>query len=361
MTRALVIEASGSLWGSERALLDLLDAVPTVKAAVCCPPLTPLNAELKKRQIHILPYYVYGLHKKSRWDRLRAATGVLRACLESRSDVIYLNQSGSYKVVLPAAAVLNLPIVAHIRIFEDAEYLAMQRPSPRRLRAVIAISSAIEAEIRRFRELDSIQVHRVYDGYAPMLVSQNVSPRERIANRVVCVGRLVPVKGQDILVNALCMLREFKKTGECLFVGEGEDGFVHDLQQIAACGSPAFAIQWLGFVGDVRSLLLTCSVLVCPSHNEPLGRVILEAWDAGVVPVAFSGSGGAAEIVAAANGGILYHEQEPSSLANALQEALELDPERRQQFVNNGRNWMLRNCDPETYGKKISTILSNAA
>jgi hypothetical protein len=30
MTRVLVIEGSGKLWGSERALLDLLDALTTV-------------------------------------------------------------------------------------------------------------------------------------------------------------------------------------------------------------------------------------------------------------------------------------------------------------------------------------------
>jgi glycosyltransferase involved in cell wall biosynthesis len=129
---------------------------------------------------------------------------------------------------------------------------------------------------------------------------------------------------------------------------------------MAERGNSSFAIQWLGFVADVVSLLLTCSVLVCPSHSEPLGRVILEAWDAGVVPVVFSGSGGAAEIVAAAEGGILYNEQNPSSLARALREALELDPKRREQFINNGRNWMFRNCNLETYGKTISTILSNA-
>jgi hypothetical protein len=45
--------------------------------------------------------------------------------------------------------------------------------------------------------------------------------------------------------------------------------------------------------------MCTCSMPVCPSHMELLGRVIFEAWDVGAVPVAFSGSGGAAEIVAA--------------------------------------------------------------
>jgi glycosyltransferase involved in cell wall biosynthesis len=362
MKRALVIEGSGNLWGSERALLDLLGSLHTLEVAVCCPAQMSLNGELERRQIRTLPYFMYDLHKRSRRQRLQAAAGVLRACVEFRPDVVYLNQCGSYKVTLPAATILDLPIVAHIRIFEDAAYLASKCPSPRRLRGIIAISSAVETEIRRFRQLDTIRLHRLYDGYAPSaLALQGVSAQERIVNRIACVGRLVPIKGQDLLISALCKLKETGQTGECMFVGNGEDGFVHDLRQMAARGNPSFAIQWLGFVSDVLSLLHTCSVLVCPSHNEPLGRVILEAWDAGVVPVAFSGSGGAAEIVAAAQGGILYDEQNPSSLAKALCEALELDPKGREQLVNNGRNWMFRNCDPQTYGKAISTILTNAA
>ena len=360
MTRALVIEASGNLWGSERALLDLLDALPMLDVAVCCPPQVPINRELAKLNIRTFPYFVYGLHEKSRWHRLRAAAGVLRACLEFRPDVIYLNQGGSYKVALPGATILDLPVVSHIRIFEDAAYLARQRPSPRRLRGIIAISSAVETEIRRFPQLHSIPLHRLYDAYAPVLPAlQNLS-QERMVNRVACVGRLVPIKGQDVLVGALCMLKDFKGRGECLFIGDGEESFIQELRQMALRGNSSYCIQWLGFAGDVLPLLLTCSVLVCPSHSEPLGRVIFEAWDAGAVPVAFSGSGGAAEIVAAAEGGILYEEQTPVSLASALRDVLELDQEQRARLVNNGRCWMSDNCNPKIYGEALSTILVSA-
>ncbi len=361
MTRALVIEASGNLWGSERALLDLLRAVPMLEVAVCCPPQMPLNSELEKLHVRTLPYYVYGLHEKSKRHRLQAAAGVVRACLEFRPDVIYLNQCGCYKVALPAATLLDLPIVAHVRIFEDAAYLARQSPGPRRLRGVIAISSAVETEIRRFQQLDSIQLHRIYDAYAPAVPAlQNLFPQGRIVNRVACVGRLVPVKGQDVLVGALCMLKDFEGGLECLFVGDGEGSFVQELRQTALHGNAASSIRWLGFVDDVLSLLQTCSVLVCPSHSEPLGRVIFEAWDAGAVPVAFSGSGGAAEIVAAAKGGILYEEQTPESLTRALRDALELDQEQRARLIRNGRSWMARNCGPEIYGEALSTILTSA-
>jgi glycosyltransferase involved in cell wall biosynthesis len=360
MTRALVIEASGNLWGSERALLDLCNTMPTLEVAVCCPPQRPLNRELAKLHIRTLPYYVYGLHQKSRWHRLGAAIGVLRACLEFRPDVVYLNQSGSYKVALPAATLLNLPIVGHIRIFEDAAYLARQAPRPRRLRGLIAISSAIETEIFRFQELAVIPVHRIYDAYAPFSGPLPSSSADRISNRVACVGRLVPIKGQDILVRAISMLKTLDTSVECLIVGDGEGRFVQDLKQVASTGNAGSSIRWPGFERDIVPLLQTCSVLACPSHREPLGRVIFEAWDAGAIPVVFLGSGGAAEIIAAAEGGILYEEQTPGSLARALRNALELDQEQRTRLVNNGRSWMAKNCNPEIYGKALSTVLMGA-
>lgn len=358
MTRVLVIEASGNLWGSERSLLDLLRGTPNLEVAICCPPQTLLNRELEKLHIRTLPYYVYGLHEKSKWQRLRAAIGVLRACLEFRPDVIHLNQSGSYKVILPAATLLNLPIVAHIRIFEDAVYLASQSPSPHRLRGLIAISLAVEAEIRRFKTLESIPLHRIYDAYASS--PWPASSVKNTLNQLACVGRLVPIKGQDVLINALGFLKEFEGGVECLMVGDGEGEFVQELKQIALNRHVASSIQWLGFVSDIVPLLRTCSVLACPSHSEPLGRVIFEAWDAGAVPVVFAGSGGAAEIVTAARGGILYGEQKPESLARALRDALELDHEQRTRFVNNGRSWMAKNCNLEIYGEAVSTILSGA-
>jgi len=360
MRRVLVVEASGDLWGSERALLDMLDSMPTLEAAVCCPPERPLNGELARRQIRALPYYVYALHKKSRWHRLGAAVGVLRACVEFRPDIIYLNQSGAYKVALLAATLLNLPIVAHVRIFEDVAYLARQAPRPRRLRGLIAISLAVEMEIRRFQELGTIPFYRIYDAYAPPSLPLLPSSTQRIANRIACVGRLVPAKGLDVLVRAIGVLKSFDTGVECLIVGDGEGRFIQDLKQMASGGTFAALIQWRGFVGDVVPLLRTCSVLAVPSHREPLGRVIFEAWDAGAIPVVFSGSGGAAEIVSASVGGLLYDKQEPESLAAALRAALELSQEQRARLVDNGRSWMAKNCNPATYGAALSTILTKA-
>jgi glycosyltransferase involved in cell wall biosynthesis len=356
MTRALVIEPSGNLWGSERALLDLLDGLRAVEVAVCCPPDSPLESELMKRGIPVLPRFVYELHKKSRVQRLRAAMGVVRACLEYRPDVIYLNQCGAYRVALPAAMLLHLPIVAHVRIFEDIPYIARQRPDPSRLRGLIAISAAVETAVRRFPELDPIPVHRVYDAYA--LAPRGSWSENRIVNRIACVGRLVPIKGQEVLIRAMRLLAHNREDVECLIVGDGERKYVQSLKQMAADQGVEASIGWQGFVADVVPLLRTSTVLACPSHCEPLGRVIFEAWDAGAVPVVFAGSGGAAELVTEALGGILYEKQTPQSLAHALTTAFELNHQQAMRLTENGRSWAAKWCDPKAYGETISVILS---
>src|SRR4051794_23950073 len=59
MTRVLVIEAAGNLWGSERSLLDMISGTQGIEVTVCCPPGRPLLAELEKRGIRSIPTFVY--------------------------------------------------------------------------------------------------------------------------------------------------------------------------------------------------------------------------------------------------------------------------------------------------------------
>jgi glycosyltransferase involved in cell wall biosynthesis len=356
MTRALVIEPAGNLWGSERALLDLLDGLRGVDVAVCCPPNRPLEAELVKRDIRVLPRFVYELHNKSRMQRLRAAMGVVGACLEYRPDVIYLNQCGAFRVALPAALLLDLPIVAHVRMFEDVSYIARQKPDPSRVRGLVAISAAVEEALRQIPELNLITIHRIYDAYK--FVPTGSDCKNRLMNRIACVGRLTPGKGQEVLIRAMGLVAQGYHDVECMMIGDGEQKYVHSLKQMVTDQGIDASIRWQGFVYDVVPLLRTCSVLACPSHREPLGRVIFEAWNAGAVPVAFGGSGGAAELLSNAEGGILYEEQTPQSLATALGRALRLDPAESARLMTNGRSWTAKNCDPRHYGQTISDILT---
>jgi glycosyltransferase involved in cell wall biosynthesis len=347
MIRILIIEPAGGLRGSERALLDLIDAAAGLQIGVCCPPAAPLIAELRRRGVPVLPHFVAGLHLTSRWRRVLAAFGVLWACLRFRPQLIHLNQSGAYKTALPAAALLNLPIVGHVRLFEDARYLARARPSPRRLKALIAVSEAVKTELRSFPALGAVPVHRLYDAFSAAPLA---APR-RIAGRIACIGEVTPDKGQELLLQA--MNDAALADACCLMAGDGEADYVRRLRALPG------RVDWRGFVADVAPLLATSAVLACPSSHETLGRVVLEAWSQGAIPVAFAGSGGAAEVIAAAGGGLLYPEQTPDSLADALAAALALNAVEVERLTHNGRAWVAENCDPARYGASLKRLFAS--
>jgi glycosyltransferase involved in cell wall biosynthesis len=234
--------------------------------------------------------------------------------------------------------------------------LARQQPTVRRVKGLIAISDAMEAEIRLFPALQTIPLHRIYDAYVP---AQPGLDSVRARGRIACVGRVVAVKGQDVLLQALSIAEDYREPVECLIVGDGDDAYIHSLKALGQrVGANA---RWLGFVGDILPLLRTCAVLVCPSHREPLGRVIFEAWDAGVLPVVYAGAGGSAEIVSAADGGILYEEQSPTALARALVTALALGDSQTAHLIENGRSWMAAHCGAKKYGRAILTVFSGAS
>lgn len=351
--RVLVIEPAGGLWGSERALLDLIDSAPGIEFAVSCPPATPLIGELERRAVRVYPFLIERLHEKSRWFRFVAALGVLLACLLFRPRVIHLNQSGVYRICRPAARLLGLQMVCHIRIFEDAAYLAACEPRPSELKAIIAISHAIEDELAGFSTLSAIPVVRIYDAFVNC--HSQTMPAARNPRRIACVGRIVPIKGQEILVNAMRETDLLPDDVECQIVGDGEAAFVARLKAMGGG-----RVQWTGFVAEPSTLIATSAVLACPSHREPLGRVVFEAWAVGTVPVVYAGSGGAAEVIAAAGGGVLYAEQSPRGLAAGLAAALALSPAESARMIANGRAWLEDNCAPEPYGRAVALALIGA-
>ena len=358
MTRVLVVEAAGNLWGSERALLDLLEGLNARDVGVCLPSGTPLEAELRKRNVKTYPYLLRELHLRPRWRRAQAALGVLRACLEHRPGLLYLNQAGVFRVVKPAADLFRLGIVAHVRIFEDVSYLGSCAPSSGRLRGIVAISKAIADEVRGHRNLASFPLCTIYDAYASAPPTKQSYVRLK-PGVIACVGRIVPIKGQDILVRALPRVREAYPDVSCLIIGDGDSDYIRRTKEHArGLGS---VISWTGYRSDIVSLLRECAVLVCPSSREPLGRVIFEAWEAGAVPVAFRGSGGAGEVMAAAHGGVLYDAQEPASLADAIIAALSLADGERSRLIGNGRAWLAANCEPAAYGSALGRFFDACA
>ena len=96
------------------------------------------------------------------------------------------------------------------------------------------------------------------------------------------VGRLVPRKGFDVLLQAFEQAQ--LPQAKLVIVGDGSER--RSLQRLAGA-----EVRFAGFRRDVKDLNQAFDLFVCPSRYEPFGRVIAEALDSGVPVVACESEG----------------------------------------------------------------------
>jgi len=146
--------------------------------------------------------------------------------------------------------------------------------------------------------------------------------------RILCVGRLIPVKGHSVLLDAFSRARA-ELPGLTLAIA-GSGPLEEKLRTRADEG-----VDWLGHVSPVEPELERAGIVVVPSLGEGFGMVALEAMARGRAVVA-SDVGGLPEIVADGETGLLVPPGDADALAAALL-ALARDPARARVLGEAGR------------------------
>jgi glycosyltransferase involved in cell wall biosynthesis len=126
------------------------------------------------------------------------------------------------------------------------------------------------------------------------------------------VGRLEPVKGVAYFVEAARAVAERNPHARFVVVGDGAERGA--LERAAAPLGDRMA--FLGFRNDVPDLMAALDVLVLPSLNEGMGRVLVEAAAAGT-PVIASKVGGVPDIVRDGETGFLVAPGDANAIAEA--------------------------------------------
>ena len=123
---------------------------------------------------------------------------------------------------------------------------------------------------------------------------------------LVSVGRIAPMKGQDILVEAMSTLRVKYPSSLCLIVGRvGSEEGIEDvvrfnrdlLRRVEACDLQD-SVHFLGEIDYVPALLAHSDVYIHPSLTESFSRVVAEALICGK-PVVCTNAGALPEVVGA--------------------------------------------------------------
>ena len=137
---------------------------------------------------------------------------------------------------------------------------------------------------------------------------------------MICVGRLEPQKGQDILLEACDQLVNLGLSFKLWLVG---DGPMREALQDQVNGLDlSDRVAFLGFRQDIPRLLASADIFVLPSRYEAAPISVLEALAAGL-PVVASSIGEIPHWVTDGVEGRLVPIGHPAVLATALQDLLQ--------------------------------------
>jgi len=135
------------------------------------------------------------------------------------------------------------------------------------------------------------------------------------------LGRFVRRKGIDDLLTAFAQIQpEFHERPIYLAIA-GDGPLNEKLQRYGEELGVHRRLRWLGWQKDPGYYYDMADLFVCPSRQEPLGNVILEAW-AHQLPVISSRTLGAVELIQDRVNGVLVPANSPRGLARGLLEVL---------------------------------------
>ncbi|WP_302013830.1 glycosyltransferase family 4 protein [uncultured Akkermansia sp.] len=144
--------------------------------------------------------------------------------------------------------------------------------------------------------------------------------------RVVAIGRLVPVKGFDLLIRAWEKVAAVHPDWELEIWGDGPEREL--LGRLIREKGLEGKVLLRGATADVREKLLQSSMLVFSSLFEGFGMVLVEAMACGVPCVAFECPCGPRDVISPEKDGLLVPPGNTEELARAIIRLVEHPEER---------------------------------
>jgi glycosyltransferase involved in cell wall biosynthesis len=323
-TRTTVhVVSSGGVYGVENMLLSLLpelaDQGESVSLLCLDGKRSPLVAAALGRGIPVTAV------ECARPIALVGWVGLFRYLLTHRPTRVHVH---GYKAIILAGAMalvlrrclivtyhgLAASLVAiapSLRKYVAAENLVLRRAA-----AVIAVSAEIHAELIE-RGVPADRVSLIFNGVSGAPDRENRVPQEGTDRgpQLLAVGRLAEEKNFELLIRVLPSLRAQFPNIRLRIAGDGP--LRSELELLAAREGVEDAIEFLGFVSDVKSLHADTACYVMPSKTEGMPMALLEAMSAGS-PIVASDVGGIPSMVGHEREALLVPAGDAKELTRAI-------------------------------------------
>ena len=233
-----------------------------------------------------------------------------------------------------AARVANVPIVVHTthgHVFyghfgplASRIFLAMEKMTARITDRMIALTEGERHDYLKFglcSEPKTVTIHSGVDvdrfvnaetDVTEKRIKLGLNPEKLV---VGAIGWLLPIKGPMILLRAMARVWKFLPDIQLIYVGKGD--MLEELKTAVSQMDAAEKVKFLGWRDDVHKIIPVLDLLVLPSLNEGMGRVLVEAMAAGK-PIVASRTGGVPDLVRHKRNGLLVPPGDEKALAEAI-------------------------------------------
>jgi phosphatidyl-myo-inositol dimannoside synthase len=203
------------------------------------------------------------------------------------------------------------------------------------------------------------------EAFRPGLDGAAVRRRLGLADRptVVCVSRLVPRKGQDVLIRALPGIRRRVPGAALLIVGGGPDQarLRRLAERVGVAGDVRFAgpvsrAELPGHYAAGQVFAMPCRTRRGGLDVEGLGLVYLEASATGL-PVVAGSSGGAPDAVRQGETGYVVDGRSVAAVVDRVAGLLN-DPASARTMGEAGRAWVVREWRWEVLAARLGRLLA---
>lgn len=220
---------------------------------------------------------------------------------------ILLRRAFGYRVVLSAHGGDLLRPTAQMRAHMGRVLRAAD--------AVTAVSREL-ADVARQAMGGDRRLHYIANGVDTSFWSPAPDGHAAIAGRIVAMGRLLPIKGFDLLIGAMPDLPDATLD----IYGEGEGRGVLEAQVASLGLSDRVRLRGHARPEVIRSAFRDASVFAMPSRGEGMPLALIEAMACGCPAVA-TGVGGIPDVLTP-KAGVVIPPEDPRALATALREVL---------------------------------------
>lgn len=308
----------------------------------------------------------YGKHGKLAMPFyfLRACIVLVYLCALNRVDLVHIHMAAHGSLLrklslLIIARTFSVPVLLHVHggrfavVYERLPGFlqALVRNCFHRATAIIALS-----ESWRNFFIDSLSCNPEQVIALPNAVADPGMMPVRNADtwrKLLFLGSLTEHKGVSELLVALSNPRLNTLDWRIKIAGPGP---LEHYRQMGANMGLQDRVQWLGLVSEnqVQKLLFESEILVCPSRNEGMPMVILEAMSYGLAIVA-TPVGAIPEIVTNGWNGMLVPFGDSTALACAISEIIE-DQSLRERMMMNSRRQFLDRFQIASYTAALLSI-----